>query len=91
MGLMQFIGNRHFERQVEQGKVTFDHTGKMLDVRHIRTEKLPVHMKNLLDHNANDAVEEKPKKLHIKKNQKKNDKKPKEEENENAGMYQSFK
>ena len=43
--------NKAFERKIEQGKVTFDHQGNLIDVRGVNAKKLPAEYKKVMDHN----------------------------------------
>jgi len=40
-----------FEKKVEAGRLTFDDKGKVLNVRQVKTEKLPAEFKDLMGHN----------------------------------------
>lgn len=46
------LGNRELERQIEKGKITFDHEGKPLAVKHQNADKFPQDFRNLMSHNA---------------------------------------
>lgn len=68
--------NRNFERQIENGRVTFDHNGNLIGVRGLAADKLPPEFKHLMDHNVPATTPNIQKKLNIKKS------KPKQEESD---------
>lgn len=66
--------NKAFMRQVELGRITFDHLGKTMEVRSLKSDKLPPEFKNLMNHYYEQPpAEHIPQKLNIKKKKKDND------------------
>jgi hypothetical protein len=64
--------NKAFERQIEQGRVTFDHQGNTIEVRGINTTKLPPEFKNIMGHKFDEADLKANKNLNVKKKTKEN-------------------
>lgn len=63
-------GDKAFEKQIEEGKITFDTKGNILNVRQVNTQHLPIHFKNLMEHELVENKGEEVKKLNIKKKSK---------------------
>lgn len=57
-------GQKEFEKKIERGKLTYDHKGKVISIRQVKAEKLPVDFKQLMAYSMNN-----PKKVN-KKNRK---------------------
>ena len=45
-------GNKEFERLVENGKITFDHTGKKISIKQMKVDNLPSDFKEIMEHNV---------------------------------------
>ena len=62
------LGNVDFERKIENGKITFDHTGKVITISHIKAERLPNDFRKVVSHRVDSTKQsDTAKKLKIKK------------------------
>uniref|UniRef100_A0A7S3KIE7 Uncharacterized protein n=1 Tax=Euplotes crassus TaxID=5936 RepID=A0A7S3KIE7_EUPCR len=83
---------KEFEKKIEGGKLTYDHTGKLLSIRKIKAERLPVDFKQLMSHSMirSRKSAEKGKNLKVKK--KPNDTvEESSEENKDVSLIQAYK
>jgi hypothetical protein len=78
-------GEKIFEKQIEEGKITFDSKGNMLNIRQVNTQNLPIHFKDLINHQLVEKQDVEDKKLDVKKKSKKDEAKERELENEFNG------
>lgn len=67
------LGNREFEKKIESGKITFDHTGKLLNVKQLKAENLPRDFRQLMEHKVEARKSRKKDKAENKEKQQEDD------------------
>lgn len=68
---MKEKGQLQFEKKINSGKLTFNDKGKVLNIRQIKTEKLPIEFKQLISHSVVESATSNKRKLKVKQKQKK--------------------